>query len=93
MAKQRANAYLPGALRVRRASLETDHVTPQAKFGGVLDGDRALFGADLSREDVEQGGLAGTRATGHEEVHPCLHRLPEQGRPLFGDATGRLQSL
>src|SRR5450432_2124976 len=38
----------------------------QLKFGGVFDGDEALFFRDEARQRVEHGGLAGAGAAGND---------------------------
>ena len=59
------------AFDVGRAGLEPHHVRLlQHELGRVLDGDDALVGRDVAREDVEQRGLAGAGAAGHQHVEP-----------------------
>ena len=65
------------AVDVGRTSLETaDMLLVQLQLGRILDGDDALVDRDETRADVEKSRLAGTRATGHQDVrareHACL---------------------
>ena len=83
MAKQGPHRDLPGTLGVRRACLEPDDMAAEPKLGGVFHGHGPLLRVDLTGEDVEQRCLAGSGTTGDEQVHPCLHRLPQQPGSLI----------
>ena len=86
MAEQCPDRYLADALGVWRPSLKTDDVAIQAQLCGVLHGHGAFLGVDLSGQHVEQGGLPGACASGHQEVHPVANGLPEKGGTLIVDA-------
>jgi hypothetical protein len=83
MAKQGAHRDFARTLRVGRTCFEPDYMASEPKLGSVFHGHGPLLGVDLTGEDVEQRGLAGSGTTGDEQVHPCLHRLAQQPRSLI----------
>ena len=59
------------ALDVGGLRLEADHMDlPQTELGRVFHRDDALVSRNEPRQDVEQGGLPGAGAAGHDDVEP-----------------------
>ena len=50
----------------------------ELQFGGVFDGHDSFFVGDVTREDVQQRGLAGARSAGDDDVQSRLHRALDQ---------------
>ena len=74
-----ADRDLAGALDVRRTGLHAEHVPlVELELLGVLDGDDALAVRDERRQDVEERGLAGAGAAGHEDVELALDAGAEE---------------
>ena len=69
VAHQIAHGDLAFAFEVGRPRFQAHHVRLlQLQFGGVFAGDDALVVVDELGQTVEQRGLAGTGAAGHQRV-------------------------
>ena len=63
-------------------AFQPDHVVLlQLQFGGVFDGDDAFVCGNEGGQNVEQGGLAGARAAGDDDVQPGLDAGVKHARP------------
>src|SRR5262249_50951073 len=77
--EQLALAHGPVTFEVRGTGFEARHVRLlQLQFGGVFDGDDALFSGDKHGERVEQRGLTGTGTAHDDDVEASLNRGLEQ---------------
>ena len=67
--QQVAHVDFAAAFRGRGAGLQAHHVRlPQTQFGGVFQRDHALFHADVFRQRVQEGGLAGAGAARDDDI-------------------------
>ena len=81
VAQELADPDLAGALDVRRARLERDHVVLlELKLRGVLDRDDPLVSGDVGRHRVQQRRLTGAGTSGDEDVELPLHARGQEVR-------------
>ena len=86
VAQKLADPDLAGALDVRRARLERDHVVLlELELGGVLDRHDALVSGDVGRHRVQQRRLTGTGTAGDEDVELPLHAGGQEVRRAARD--------
>ncbi len=62
------------ALRVGRVGFESDPVTGDSEFGGILDRHHSLFGCDQAAKQVEQSGLTRSGPSADQNRLPVSHR-------------------
>ena len=85
VADQVADGDLALALEVGRPVLQPQPVRlAELQLGGVLDGDDALAGRQVGRQDVEGGGLAAAGAAGDQHVQPPVDAAREERGGLGG---------
>ena len=68
-----------------RVSRRTTWFCCRLQFGGVFDGDDALFLGNEAGERVEHGGLAGAGTAGDHDVEPRLHAAAHEIQHAGGE--------